>query len=479
MNKFIIAKSSIFKQSLFLLTTLISFTNCDDSAENENNISGIVVDAQTNEPIAGATVKILENGPETVTNENGVFAFSEQAIIEAEQITQYDQLTMALSISHIDFRPRETNVIIGQQVELELGPIDYPSFFYHKPVQLDDDIETGALDEVDMNYQSIQNLMDKIYRDNYDEVHSVLIYRSGKLILEEYFHGNNDTIDFENGVIVDDQPPHIQWGRNDKHYVASTNKAFTSIITGIALDQHDVPIETAIAGFLPEYNNYFDDEGKANISFKDCLSMQANLQWNEWGHPDLINMWKSTDFAEFLLSRPYLGAGTEWRYNSALPNLVLKCVDNMVGGNVREWAHENFYGKLGITDYEWQNQPDGYPEGSARMFIRPRDMLKIGITYLDQGQWKGEQVIPEDYVRACFDHQVTTPDTGDYSYYFWLRNLNGVDYLSAEGDGGNFINIIPSLDLVIVVTQGLYLKHGKYSIQMKEMMEDYILPAAE
>jgi CubicO group peptidase (beta-lactamase class C family) len=260
--------------------------------------------------------------------------------------------------------------------------------------------------------------------------------------------------------------------------VASANKAFTSTLVGIALDQTNITTTMPIASYLPDYSVYFGDAGKAKITFEDCLTMQSNLQWNEWGQPDLANMWKSNDFASFALSRSYLGAGTEWRYNSALPNILLKCVDNMVGGNVRKWGHDNFYGKLGITDYTWQSQPDGYPEGSARMFIRPRDMLKIGITYLNNGVWEGEQVVPEKYVKACYDVKVTTPNTGDYSYYFWLRNIGGIDYLSAEGDGGNYINIIPSLDMVVVVTQGLYL-NGPYASQMNEIMKDYVLAAAE
>ncbi len=63
----------------------------------------------------------------------------------------------------------------------------------------------------------------------------------------------------------------------------------------------------------------------------------------------------------------------------------------------------NFYSKLGITDYAWESQPDGIPEGGARMDMRPRDMLKVGVTYLNNGVWAGEQVIPTQWVEEVFN----------------------------------------------------------------------------
>ena len=142
---------------------------------------------------------------------------------------------------------------------------------------------------------------------------------------------------------------------------------------------------------------------------------------------------------------------------------------------IRNYADTHFYSKLGITDYDWQSQPDGYPEGGARMYMRPRDMLKVGITYLQDGVWNGEQVIPTNWVDEVSQVQVAG-SAGDYSYYFWHRTLDGVDYLSADGDGGQYINIFPEENMVIVMTQGNYLGWPLYVNQADNMMS-YILPA--
>src|SRR5690606_7137441 len=110
---------------------------------------------------------------------------------------------------------------------------------------------TGTLQDAGLDRQIVQNLMDKLYRQEYNEIHSVLVYKDGLLALEEYFFGNNDTIQFENDIKVDRTPAHIQWTRKDKHYVASVNKALTSSIVGIALDQHGVPATAPLMDYLP------------------------------------------------------------------------------------------------------------------------------------------------------------------------------------------------------------------------------------
>jgi CubicO group peptidase (beta-lactamase class C family) len=219
----------------------------------------------------------------------------------------------------------------------------------------------------------------------------------------------------------------------------------------------------------PYYSEFFKDPNKAKITIEDVLTMQMGFDWDEWGSNDLALLWQSYDFAKFVLSRSNNGPNKAWAYNSADPNLLLKGLQNRVQQPLHAWANQHFYSKLGITDYEWQSQPDGAPEGSARMFMRPRDMLKVGITYLNKGKWRSEQVIPAKWVEAVSTVQATS-DAGDYSYLFWLRKLNGIRYISADGDGGQYISIFPEQNMVIVMTGGNYLEWPVYSKQAEGIM---------
>ncbi len=464
-------------RTLFFICLSLLFWSCKEDFP-QPMISGTLHDTYTKEPIVNARITVLENGPETTTDNDGYFAFETSQLMDTEKVDIDGITNGAISIHHNDYRPIELNIPIAKKTEIKLVSKGLPVYGYHEPVQLNDGLETANVSDVSMDRQVIQNMMDEIAQDGYKELHSLLIYKDGKLVLEDYFFGNNDTINFEEGVIVDSRPEPIQWTRNTPHYVASVNKALTSTLVGIALDQNNLSTATNIASYLPAYSQHFDSEPAANIDFESCLTMTAGFQWDEWGSNDLALLWKSDDFAEYVLSRNNMGIDSEWRYNSALPNLLLKALDNMVAGDVRSWAHDNFYEKLGITNYNWQSQPDGYPEGAARMYITPRDMLKVGITYLQNGQWQGEQVIPAKWVEECLNVKKST-DSGDYSYYFWMRELKGVKYLSADGDGGNYINIFPEQNMVVVFTQGLYLKWPSYVVQADKMMGNYILPSLE
>lgn len=467
---------------LMLLGLLLSCNKSDNEAiitetnTTKNNLVGTVIDATSGLPITGVTLSILENGPSVITDANGGFIFYHDNLAAVEKIDINGSKEIAVSMSNPNYYPKEINLALNSNKDLKIKMSSKISstFDFHKPVQLNDGITTGTFKAAKLDSLLIKSMMDKLYGPSYKEVHSVLIYKAGKLVVEEYYFGNNDTIQFENGVKVDHTPTPIQWSRKEKHYIASVNKSLTSSLIGIALDQNNVALTDKISKYLPQYSTYFTDSNKASLNFEDCLTMRAGFKWDEWGSNDLTQLWQSKEFGDFVLNKNNFGPKSEWRYNSALPNLMLKTIDEMVDGNVRNWADKNFYQKLGITDYKWQSQPDGYPEGAARMYLRPRDMLKVGITYLNGGKWNGKQVIPASWVANCFESKVPS---GDYSYYFWLRQLNGVKYLSADGDGGNYINIFPNQQMVIVFTQGLYLKYPTYLNQANDMMKNYIFPA--
>ncbi|MFT4927926.1 MAG: CubicO group peptidase (beta-lactamase class C family) [Phenylobacterium sp.] len=360
--------------------------------------------------------------------------------------------------------------------------------YYHPPPQLNDGIQTGELSAVGLDSSQMDVLLDKANSGQYQQLHSLLIYKDGLLVVEQYFAGNNDVIQFENNVTRDSSAPPIQWSRDKKHYVASVNKALTSTVAGITLDKLNIPVDTKMSALLPpQYQDFFavvnGNENATQLTVKDVLSMQTGFVWDEWAGDSLVKLWQSKNFTAHLLNQPNNGPGKDFKYNSAGPNMLLRALDHQLKlhhkPSLRSWADQQFYAKLGITDYDWQSQPDGYPEGSARMLMRPRDMLKVGITYLNGGQWQGEQVIPADWVKAVSTVQ-SSSDAGDYSYLFWLRTLKGkergkeqgkeIRYLSADGDGGQYINIVPSENMVIVMTQGNYFEWPVYSKQAQEIM---------
>ena len=321
----------------------------------------------------------------------------------------------------------------------------------------------------------LERLAADIRAAKFKDVHSVLVYKAGDLILEEYFTGSSDHIDFEDGI-KRIPGPEIAWNTDRQHYVASVTKSVTAMLTGIALDELGLSEHALIKDLLPPDLEPLLDGKARSLTLHDLLTMTAGFRWDEWTSDDLVKLWQADDFAKTLFAKENMGAGSEWRYNSALPNLVLRILEYRLGQPLQAWADERFFKPLGIRNYSWDRQPTGTPEGAARLYLTPRDMMKIGITVLQHGMWQDKQVIPAEWVTKMTRRQAN-PEGAGYGYYFWLREVGGIPYISADGDGGQQINIFPSEDMVVVMTQGNYGEWPLYMEQAQAMMRDYILPA--
>jgi hypothetical protein len=99
----------------------------------------------------------------------------------------------------------------------------------------------------------------------------------------------------------------------------------------------------------------------------------------------------------------------------------------------------------------------------AQLYLRPRDMLKLGILFRQEGRWGDRQVISREWVRRSTAVHTQVGDQG-YGYYWWHQWLNvptpagrrRVDMVVATGNGGQKIYLVPSLDLIAVFTGGAY-----------------------
>jgi hypothetical protein len=389
--------------------------------------------------------------------------------------------TYAVSCENASYKTREVNVIDSGTNEIRMVPASSTTYYYFPPVQLNDGISTGTVKGASMSQSLMEAAGAKVLNKvSCHDIRSILVYKNNALVFEDYFYANNDTINFENNIARVSLGS-VQWTRTMKCYVASATKAITSTVVGIALDKKGLTADEKISTYLPTYAAMFTGQ-KANLTLKHCLNMESGLNWNEWGGPDLNNMWNvsDTDFTQFVLNHGMSAApGTQWVYCSGLPNVELHVVQNMMQDSAAKFIRQNLLEPLGITDVKWETQHGGgkLPEGAARLFIMPRDMMKWGITCLDSGKWQGKQVIPAAWLATCRQAQYN----GNYSQHFWVKSYTygakTVPQFSAEGDGGNYICIFPTLSLVVVFTGGLYLESPTYDNQIRDILVNFILPA--
>ncbi len=362
-----------------------------------------------------------------------------------------------------------------------------PGIDIDRPPQNGDGWETAFPQQVGIDSAPLADMLDLIASTENHLIHSLLIVKDRKLVLEEYWPG----VDLDPETLG---PVERRFDRNTLHYVASVSKSITSALLGIAVDQRLVAsVDDSVSSYFPEYPQ-IETSDKVGITLRHLLSFSSGLEWNEFvydfGDPrDSHNqMFGTIDPVGFLLGRPLtFASGSRFHYNSGDTNILGEIIRMTSGSNnLLEFANEYFFDPLGIEDYTWRRFPMA-PEvtfASGGASLRPRDMAKLGAVYLNGGVWNGERIVPERWVdestRMAVPLSGTYRTLYGYGYNWWLGRFpvgnSRVDYFRAAGWGGQDVYVIPELEMVIVFTAGAYHEAGALSVE--ELIEDYILRAA-
>jgi len=192
---------------------------------------------------------------------------------------------------------------------------------------------------------------------------------------------------------------------------------------------------------------------------------------------DAVRMNQSRDPVRFVLEKSVATEpGRRFLYDSGVSIVLGEVVRKASGQAADEFAREHLFAPLGITEYRWGKLPDGTVHTGGGLWLRPRDMAKLGQLMLDGGRWRGNQIVGEAWVRDSVKQQA--PYRG-YGYRWWLRSFWGRDRVikafAAKGLGGQFIVVIPDLRLVSAFTGW---NVNERTEQPFEMLQRYIVPAS-
>jgi hypothetical protein len=108
--------------------------------------------------------------------------------------------------------------------------------------------------------------------------------------------------------------------------------------------------------------------------------------------------------------------------------------------------------------------------------LSARDLAKIGFLFLNNGYWNGQSIVPEYWVKESTDQQIQAvrhPIYGafGYGYQWWVKDVDGCSSFRAWGRRGQFIVIVPKLDLVIAVTSEPSQPHPPTSIHYSPLFD--------
>jgi CubicO group peptidase (beta-lactamase class C family) len=169
-------------------------------------------------------------------------------------------------------------------------------------------------------------------------------------------------------------------------------------------------------------------------------------------------MYQSADWIRYALGLPMANSpGTTTNYCTGGVAILGGILQQVSGKTVDEFAEQYLWKLLKINPIQWDRMPTGQINTSGRLFIRPRDMAKIGQLFLNKGQWDGQQLISAGWVEESTRNQVLLRSQ-EYGYLWWRRQFMIGEKIFpayyASGNGGHFIVVIPSENLVVVSTAG-------------------------
>lgn len=356
------------------------------------------------------------------------------------------------------------------------------AFSYTVPEDIGDGWQVGDLATEGFDTQRVVDMMDRILDETYPGIDSVAIVRNNRLLLYWYDRGRE----------LDQYDAWINNTTRERHVLHSTSKSFTSALIGIAIDQGH--IESTQVKFLdlfdyPDYDNW--DPRKADITLEDALTMRFGFRWDEWSRPytdpqnDLVNLETNNfDWPKALLDLPLAtDPGTAFAYNTAGTIAIGKALENATGERLGQFANTYLFFPMQITDARWWS-PNNLANGGSGLFLRTRDLAKFGQLYLDGGAWQGQQLISADWIADSVVRRVdfsNIPSFSEgYGYQWWLDELPyGSQLLETwvtSGFGGQYIFVVPGLELVVAFTGHNYENADGIS-NLYTMMRSHIMAA--
>ncbi len=149
-------------------------------------------------------------------------------------------------------------------------------------------------------------------------------------------------------------------------------------------------------------------------------------------------------------------------------------------GDMAAFADQHVFEPLGITDYQWFQTPQSKAYGAGGIRITPRDLAKMGLLILNQGNWRGKQIISKDWIK-----EISTPRSDErlwnkqYGLGWYIQKVSTqageIMVISAAGNGGQRIWVIPHLDAVVVATMSNY--NSRKQSKVDELFATIILPS--
>ncbi len=396
----------------------------------------------------------------------------------------YDKLAGTLTTQLVDWLPAFT--LTRRDADDAAGfyprvPSARQHWTYAAPIDGHDGWSVSTLAHQGVDREPIAKLINRILQadptDSSLRIQSLLIARHGHLLLEEYFYG---------------------FSQDRVHDMRSAGKTFAPVLVGLARAQG-----SKLGPTTPVYRHFGElplknrDARKERMTLLDLMTMTAGnaCDDNDDASPGNEDRMQSDgqkmDWYSYTLDLPMLKepGGENAIYCSGDLNLV----GGVVAAASHVWLPEFFQDRLAqplqFSRYYLNLMPNGEAYMGGGAYVEPRDQLKLGQLYLSGGVWNGKRLVGVDWVRdstvlhARFSPESSLGQEHGYGFGWHLHTLKsgGKAYkvFAAEGNGGQFILVVPALDMVIGITGGAYGEFSQWYKWELELVPQFIIPSVK
>ena len=282
----------------------------------------------------------------------------------------------------------------------------------------------------------------------------VVIVKGGTIIYEKYARG---------------------WDASKRHISWSVAKSFSSALIGVSVQRGVLSLDDSVCTHVKTLRDEL-----CKIKVKDVIEFASGLHWQEeyensgYQVSSVISMLYGvghTDWLKFYADHKFdAEPGTRWQYSTGeamfLSEIARQALKASLGD---DWAYAGLFNPIGMKSATLNTDLKGVPGGGSFIYATPRDYAKFGYLYLNDGCWAGERLLPEDWVSRSTtmsnSFATSAPQSEDTpnGWMWWLNQKPPkrddrpwkdapADAYTAIGHWGQYIIVVPSLDVVIVRT---------------------------
>ncbi|WP_368488785.1 DUF2164 family protein [Clostridium sp. BJN0013] len=293
----------------------------------------------------------------------------------------------------------------------------------------------------------IVNTLNNMIEEDFSHLTSVLIVKNGSIIYEKYLNGCSQNTLHETGCVF---------------------KSFLSAVVGTALQDNLIKnVETKVVDFFLDDIPENIDKNFNKITLKHLLTKTSGIKWPPKNYRFPENKRFNDIRLPFLLTVKN-EPGNIFEYKPD-PHILFYVIEKLSGIDFVSYADKKLFSPLGIKDYLWNTN---FHEDEC-LLMKTRDIAKLGYLYLNNGLWVNHQLISSEYIQESTREHVygNFPESSPYGYLWWVNDIEKHKTFYAGGFGGQYLYVIPDLQLIFVSTSNVDKPHQENKLLVKEFMK--------